>query len=361
MFFKGTTTRTQKEIAYEIDSLGGDLNAFTSKETTTYYVKVIDEYLQKGVELLSDIFVNSVLPEEEIEKEKRVILEEIKMSEDTPDEFIHDLFSETVWGGSGLGQNILGKPETVSSFTRDELIGYIKRHYKPDRIVISCSGRVDAEYLKQLLEEPLSRINEGASGVNFQRQRFNYTLRAVEKDLAEVHLCVGVEGIGQGSPYRYAMLLLNTIIGSGVSSRLFQKIREEKALAYSVFSFATSYHDSGTFGVYVGTSPEKVGEALECIKEQLLSFRDTVKDDELERAKKQLKGNLLLSLESSSGRMSNIARQEIYYGRYYSPQEIIQSIERVSIGEVRTLADRLFGHKRFAIVALGPIKKEIIG
>jgi predicted Zn-dependent peptidase len=359
MFFKGTTTRTQKEIAYEIDSLGGDLNAFTSKETTTYYVKVIDEYLEKGVDLLSDIFVNSVLPEEEIEKEKRVILEEIKMSEDTPDEFIHDLFSETVWGGDGLGQNILGRPETVSSFTRDVLVGYIKRHYRTDRIVISCSGKVDAEYLKELLEQRLSNIDGSSSGVDFQRQGFNYTVRAVEKDLAEVHLCIGVEGIEQASPDRYAMLLLNTILGSGVSSRLFQKIREEKALAYSVFSFATSYHDSGTFGVYVGTSPGKVEEALECIKDQLLRFRDTVENEELERAKKQLKGNLLLSLESSSGRMSNIARQEIYYGRYYSPQEIIQAIEGVSIAEIKALADRLFGHKRFAVVALGPLKKSI--
>jgi len=355
MFFKGTSKRCQKDIACEIDILGGDLNAFTSKETTTFYIKVLDEYLAKGLDLLTDIFMNSTFPKEEIEKEKKVIMEEIRLSEDTPDELIHDIFSEFVWGGQGLGQRILGSPDTVNNISREKLLKYIDKHYTYKKIIISCAGNVDIENMEVILKDTIGKINRSSANTNIERQKFNYGVNVVERDLAEVHLCIGVEGIAQNNPARYAMLLINTIMGASISSRLFQKLREEKALAYSVYSFVSSYQDSGIFGVYIGTSPTKVEQAIEYIKKELLNFSNTVKEEELLRAKRQLKGNLMLSLESSFARMSNIARQEIYYGKYYSPQEIINAIEKVTLKDIKNLSEYLFYKKQFATVAIGAI------
>ncbi len=360
MFFKGTKSRSQKQIAYEIDSLGGDLNAFTSKETTTFYVKVLDEYLPKAVDLLTDIFVNSTLPDDEIEKEKMVIMEEIKLSEDAPDELIHDLFSEVVWGKEGLGQRILGRIDTVGRFQRQDLLNYIKTYYRAGEIVVSCSGRVDDSPLLDRLQQTLGHIDANSVRKPQHKPLFRYETAVFERDLAEVHLCVGVEGIHQQSPYRYAMLLLNTVVGGGVSSRLFQKVREEQGLAYTVYSFASSYHDSGVFCIYLGTSPEKLQKALECIRQEVFHLTDNLTEDELQRAKQQLKGSLFLSLESSTGRMSNIARQEIYYGRYYSPKEIAEAIEAVTLNEIQELAEMLFSDKRLAVVALGPVDRDSI-
>ncbi len=358
MFFKGTEKRSQKEIAFEIDSLGGDLNAFTSKETTTFYIKVLDEYLDRGMELLSDIFLNSVFPEEEIEKEKGVILEEIRMSEDTPDDYVHDLFSEYIWGGRGLGQRILGSYETVRSFKRENLIEYIHKHYRTDNIVVSCAGNIDYKAVQDGLNETIGRLNRDSTALSFEKPTFHSGVRVVQRDHAEVHICMGVEGVPQNSPDRYAMLLLNTIMGMGVSSRLFQEIREERGLAYSVYSFASSYIDTGVFGVYVGTSPEKYREVIELVKKQFDTFRDTVTEEELTRAKRQLRGNIILALESTSGRMSNIARQEIYYGRYYSPSEIIKTIDSVSLSDIKALSERLFTDRPTALTMLGPVKED---
>jgi predicted Zn-dependent peptidase len=362
MFFKGTGKRTQKEIAYEIDSLGGDLNAFTSKETTTFYIKVLDEHLEKGIELLMDIFLNSLFPEEEIRREKDVVMEELRMAEDTPDEYGHDLFSEHVWGPGGLGLRILGSRETVRSFTRDDLFQHINSYYGADNIVISCAGNIELEKITGIIGDyagaipiPENNLSSVAGG-----QEFRDGVRVVTRDHSEVHLCMGVEGIPQGSPDRYTMLLLNTIIGSGVSSRLFQEIREMRGLAYSVYSFVSSYIDSGLFGVYVGTGRNNYQMVIDLVRKELAGFKDTVTGDELARAKEQLKGNLILALESTSGRMNSIARQEIYYGRYYSPAEIIEEIERVQIHQLRALADRLFSGERLALTVLGPVKEAVL-
>ncbi len=357
MFFKGTTKRSQKDIACEVDSLGADLNAFTSKETTTFYVKTLDEYLYNAAELLADIFLNSLFPVEEIEKEKGVVLEEIRMSEDTPDDHVHDLFNELVWNDSGLGHRILGDPQSIVTFNREMLLEYIKRHYTRENIVISCAGNIDYERVEDILNPCIGEISLSGKEKNSKKPFFNPVKKAVTRDCAEVHICMGVEGVSQTSPHRYALLLLNTIMGMGVSSRLFQEIREEKGLAYTVYSFASSYFDTGLFGVYVGTSPEKYREVIEIVERQFRTFRDTVTSEEIERAKKQLRGNIILALESTSGRMTNIARQEIYYGRYYSPDEIIQIIDSVDIDEIRDLSDMLFRDNDIAITLLGPVKE----
>lgn len=361
MFFKGTSSRSQKDIAFEIDSLGGDLNAFTSKETTTFYIKVLDEYMERAFDLLSDIFLNSTFPEDEMEREKMIVLEEIRMVEDTPDDYIHDLFSEFTWRGNSLGQKILGTDETVRSFRKETLLSYIDRHYHAGKIVVSAAGNFDRERLEGALNETLGQIEEKAQGNSLVKPLFHPGVRIHEKDHAEVHLLLGTEGIEQSSELRYCILLLNSIIGSGVSSRLFQKIREQRGLAYNVYSFVSSYFDTGLFGVYVGTSPQRYQEVIDVLVDELLGLKESLKEDELSKAKLQLRGNLLLALESTTGRMNNIAKQEIYYGRHYSAEEILQAIDRVSLKEVVELSERLFGSKdRFALTLLGPVKEAAL-
>ncbi|NOZ25276.1 MAG: insulinase family protein [Nitrospirae bacterium] len=360
MFFKGTENRSQKEIAVEIDSLGGDLNAYTSKETTTFYIKLLDDYLDKGIELLMDIFLNSKLPEDEIEKEKGIVIEEIKMVEDTPDDYIHDLFSEYAWNREGLGLGILGTRKTVRSFTRKDLLEHIRKYYTVDNIVISCAGNIEHENVLGMLNGYMGSASNTSSASSLSRPTFRHGTKVVTKDCAEVHLCIGTEGIAQGSPERYAMLLMNTVVGAGVSSRLFQEIREQRGLAYSVYSYISSYHDSGLFSVYAGTGRKRYQQVIDLVRDELVGLRDTLSEDELTRAKKQLKGNLVLALESTSGRMNNLARQEIYYGKHITPSEIIKAIDGVRFSEVRDLADRLFTDRRFALTVLGPVKNASV-
>ena len=356
MFFKGTSNRSQRDIAFEIDSLGGDLNAFTSKETTTFYIKVLDEYVDRAHELITDIFLNSTFSEDELEREKLIVLEEIRMVEDTPDDYVHDLFSEQIWADDPLGKKILGTENTVKGFKREDLLGYIKQHYHAGNIVVSSAGNIDNDYLKTLFEESLGVLAQNDNARELKKPRFHQGIRIVEKDHAEVHICMGVEGIEQSSEKRYAMLLVNSIVGSGVSSRLFQKIREERGLAYNVYSFVSSYLDTGVFGVYVGTSPQSYQEVIDLVVDELLNLSDTLDESELHKAKRQLRGNLLLAMESTSGRMNNIARQEIYYGRYYSAEEILTAIDNVSLEDVKTLSRQLFGDKeKFALTILGPV------
>ena len=357
MFFKGTKSRSQRDIAFEIDSLGGDLNAFTSKETTTFYIKVLDEYLERALELITDIFMNSVFPEDEMEREKLIVLEEIKMVEDTPDDHIHDLFSEFIWQGDALGRKILGTHQTVMSLERNDLLSYIEEFYHAGNLVISSAGNISHETMEAMLNETLGKIESRQSTTEIGKPSFKSGINVYRKDHAEVHLCLGSEGIEQASEQRYCILLLNSIVGSGVSSRLFQKIREQRGLAYNVYSFVSSYYDTGVFGVYVGTSPERYQEVIDLIVEELTGLSRTLKEDELNRAKRQLRGNLLLAMESTTGRMNNIARQEIYYGRYYCAEEILEAIDRVTLDEARQLAERLFSEKdRFALTVLGPVK-----
>jgi len=356
MFFKGTRKRTTKDIAIDIDSMGGDMNAFTSRENTAFYIKILDEYLESGIELLSDIFVNSVFPEDELEKEKKIIKEEIKMVEDTPDDYIHDLFNQTIWGLNGLGQSILGRRETVASFTRNDILSHIRKYYGTKDIVISCAGHFDPEGLMTLLARRFGRLRQGSQPKEGAPPEFQRNVRIVAKDMAEAHICIGVPGIRHTDDDRYAFYILNTVLGAGVSSRLFQEIREKRGLAYSVYSFTSSYKDTGLWGVYAGVSRKKIREAADLIIHEMLHLRETLTDSELERAKQHLKGNLILGLESTTSRMNNIARQEINFGKYMSPDEIIRSVDKVDPGEVKDLCDRLVKKHLFAATAYGPIR-----
>ncbi|MBF0563863.1 MAG: insulinase family protein [Nitrospirae bacterium] len=359
MFFKGTKNRSQKAIAIEIDSLGGDLNAFTSRESTTFYVKLLSDYVEKGVDVLADIFFNSLFKEEDIEKEQEIITEEIMMVEDTPDDYIHDLFYQDIWGLEGLGMPVLGTKETVLSFGREDLLTHIASYYCHDDVVISCAGNIDFDgYLRMFNDKFGAAKSLCPKSKNMSLSTFGTALKVYEKDHSEVHMCIGVKGVKQDSELRYPFLVLNTIFGSGVSSRLFQEVRETRGLVYTIYSFLSSYHDTGVFAVYAGAGRKKYVEVIETVIKEMASLKETITDKEIERAKNQIKGNMLMSLESSSGRMHNIARQEIYYGRYYPPEEIISGIEKVLKSDVAGIIDTFLSTGGKAVTVLGPAKAE---
>ncbi len=360
MLFKGTVNRSAHDIAVEMDSLGGEMNAFTSKEGTTFYIKVLDEYLSTGIDLLSEIFLHSTYPEQEIEREKGVIIEEIRMTCDTPDDYIHDIFSHEAWGGQSVGRPVLGSEDTVSSITRDNILGYVDSRYGTNNTLISCAGNFDEADLKDRLNKAFSGFTSKAQDDVFERPIFVPAKKVITKDLSEAHICIGFEGIAQSSEDRYAALLLSTILGGGMSSRLFQEIREKRGLAYSVYSFLSSYMDTGMWGIYAGTAPEKAAEVIDLSLKELNSLPDDISSDELSRARTQLMSNVMFGLESTSRRMQNIASQEIYYGEYFSPEEVIAKINNITINDLRQLCHRLIDNKQPAIVALGQVDDSIL-
>jgi predicted Zn-dependent peptidase len=362
MFFKGTVKRTAKDIAVEIDSLGGEINAFTSKESTTFYVKILDEYIEKGIELLADIFLHSTFPEEDIEKEKGIVKEEIKLIEDTPDDYIHDLFNQTIWGNKSLGQPVLGRRETVKSFTREDLISHIRKYYGTKDVVISCAGNFEHDTIISILSRSLGSLRRGSEPAKGPLPHFESKVDVFHKELSEAHICLGIEGIPQTSEDRYSLYVLNTIFGAGVSSRLFQEIREKRGLAYSIYSFVSSYYDTGIWGVYAGVSRKRVGEVAGLILKEMNDLKSTLTEVELQRSKNQLKGNIILGLESTSSRMTNIARQEIYHRRYYSPKEIMKEVDSITLGHIQNLAEKLIKQEKFSLTVYGPVyEKDLKG
>ncbi|MBI3592632.1 MAG: insulinase family protein [Nitrospirae bacterium] len=358
MFFKGTKKRSATDISIDIDSLGGDLNAFTSRENTAFYVKVLDDYIDKGIELLSDIFLHSTFSEDEIEKEKGVIKEEIKMVEDTPDDYIHDLFSKTVWGDTGLGQPVLGKRETIKTFTREDLISHVRKYYGTSDTVVACAGNFEPDSVVSLLNHHLGSLRRGSEPELFSPPCFKSEIAIYPKTLSETHICLGVEGLPFASEDRYTIGILNTILGSSVSSRLFQEIREKKGYAYSIYSFSSSYLDTGFWAVYAGTGRKKTIPVTELIIKEMKGLHTTITDVELRRAKDQLKGNIILGLESTSSRMQSIARQEIYFKRYFTQNEIMKNIESVTLNQVKDLTCQLVNNGKMSLTVLGPVKEE---
>lgn len=360
MFFKGTESRDVKTIAMEIDSIGGELNAFTSPEATTFYVKVIDEYLEKGLELLTDIFLNSTFPEPDILKEKQIITEEIKMIEDTPSDYVHELFNRNIWGEKGLGLPVIGSIETITRFIRRDILNHIDNYYRPDNIIIACSGNLNEDKMVERLNKTVGKMKHGEIPDTLFPQWFRGGLNIVTKELSESHICLGIEGIPFKSEQRYGMHLLNTILGSGYSSRLFQKVREERGLVYSIYSYHQSFFDTGLWAVHAGTNEGNLREVIDIVFSEVKGLADSITEDELQRAKGQLKGNLILALESTSSKMTNLARQEIYLGRYLSPQEIIKAVEEVTLDEVRELSKMLVDNTPIALTIYGPVKAKDI-
>jgi predicted Zn-dependent peptidase len=359
MVFKGTRRRSAETISREIDALGGELNAFTSREGTTFYSTVLDEYVKEGIDLLADIFHHSRFDARELTKEKRVVLEEIRMVEDDPEEHLHDLHTEYVFGEHPLGRPILGKVATIQGLQRKKVLSYRSRFYRPSQIVIAVAGNFShGPVFDQIARAFGGEIGEKHSPPARIPPRIGGGVHVRPKSLEQAHLCIGLKGVSQSDKDRYAAYLLNAILGGGVSSRLFQEVREKRALAYAIHSSLVCFVDSGLFTVYAGTRPEAAPKVLAVVLSELRRLKKTpVGRAELERAKSQLKGNLMLGLETSSSRMGKAAKDELYFGRDISCEEIIADIDRVSIEQLWRLSGDLLDDRYLTITALGPVKK----
>jgi len=361
MFFKGTGRRSAHDIALEIDSIGGELNAFTTRETTTFYVKVLDEHLSKGIDIISDIFLHSSFPKKEIEKEKQVVLEEIKMVEDDPEDYIHDLHSLMVWDGNPLARPILGKVETVLGMKRETILRYIDIHYRPDNVVISVAGNFEFPLLFKQLNKNLGRFSRDGSATERISPILKGGIWTKRKETEQVHFCLGTLGLPQGDKNRYALYALNAILGSSMSSRLFQEVREKRGLVYTIYSYISSFSDVGLLNIYAGTSREALSVVLELVMREIRRIKGKgISRKELIRVKNQMKGNLMLGLESTSNRMSRLARDEIYLGRYYSPKEIIGEIEKITPSQIQMLSNDLFKTEYLSLAVLGPVGRAAI-
>ena len=356
LLFKGTERRSAAQIAEEMDAVGGVLNAFTGKEYTCYYARVLAEHAPLAMDLLADLFLHSRLDADEIDRERSVVLQEISQSEDTPDDHIHDLFNEHYWPGHPLGRPVCGTSATVEALDRGQFVDFQSQRYRPDRLIIAAAGAIDHEAVETWAARDFSSLSGSASLVDGGPPAHRPGVTVTEKPLEQVHLCLGVPGVAQGAEERYAAYLLNTILGGGMSSRLFQEIRERRGHAYAVYSFLSSYRDAGYLGIYVGTSAQWVDEVVTVIARELDGLaRDGVRPDELARAKTQLKGNLLLGLETSDSRMSRVAKNEIYHQRDISIAELASGIDRVTHDDLVALASRFARPEERALALLGDL------
>jgi len=358
MMCKGTRRRTAQRIAEEADALGAQLNAFTDREHTCYYVRVLSEHLPKVTDLLADMLTGSLFEEEALERERQVILEEIKMYEDSPDDLVQDLFLETVWAHDPLGRPVIGFRHTVESLRRPDFVEFVSREYRSPRLLVAAAGDVDHDQVVEQAAELLGPLSAEAPprGASTPSVSLDSTYRT--KDTEQVHLCFGYPGLPQGDPDRYVLSVLDHVAGGGMSSRLFQEVREKRGLVYSIGTFTVLYRDAGAFAVYAGTSPERAREVLEVSLRELDRLRqEPVPEEELSRARESLKASLMLSLESTASRMFFLSRAELYFGRRISPDEVLQELEAVTSDRVQALAQRLL-RDRPALAAVGPADAE---
>jgi predicted Zn-dependent peptidase len=355
--FKGTSKRTSREIAVESDAIGGHVDAFTSREVASYYVKVLDQHLPRAFDLLADLITSPNFADEELDRERNVVLEEIKMVEDTPDDLVHEVFVANFWPDHPLGRSILGTAETLSTFDHNRVVEFFNNVYTPRNLVVAGAGNMHhaafvdmvSGYLNDLTDRPAKRIVSAPSSA---APRI-----LLSKELEQAHLILGARCPSMTSEDRYSVHVLNVILGGGMSSRLFQTIREDHGLAYAVYSGVNTYTDAGYLSMYAATSPEQISEVIRLSVEEFGKFRDeAVSEAELQRAKDQLKVSIMLSLESTSARMSNIARQEIFFGRQFTLDEILERIDRVTAQDVQRMAREIFGGKELAVTAIGQLE-----
>jgi len=358
LFFKGTEKRSAKDIAESLDSVGGQLNAFTTKEYTCYYAKVLDEHLDLAIDVLADMFYNSKFSEKDISKEREVIIEEIKMYEDTPDELIHDIFSQTIWEGHPLGRPVLGTEETISTFTREDFLNFIQTHYVPSNIVIAVAGSFEHDRLIESLEGLFGKSGRGPVEKFPYPPHSHSQVQNYYRDIGQVQICLGAPGLPQDHPQIYPLYILNSVLGGGLSSRLVQEVREERGLAYSVYSYHSSFSDAGLFTFYAGTRPDNYEQVIKLIFQEAFKIsQNGIEKQELSKAKEQLKGSLYLGLESVGSRMTRIGRSLLSLNRLITPEEVAQNIDNVTLGEVRDLAANIFAPEKFTITTIGPIKE----
>ncbi|MBU0993845.1 MAG: insulinase family protein [Proteobacteria bacterium] len=357
MLFKGTKKRSAYQLAKEFDAIGGQTNAFTSMENTCFHARVMDTHLSTMADILSDIFLNSEFSEQEVENERPVILSEIGMIEDNPEEYIHTLLEQNLWGKHPLGRSILGSRETVKQFKADAIKQFFHHFYQPDRIIISAAGNVEHNRLLDLIGPSFETIKPGKKLPVRIPPSPQSTVAITQRDIEQVHMCIGTEGISITDKRRFAISLMNTILGGNMSSRLFQEIREKRGLAYSVYSFTSAGVDTGMFGIYVGTSPEMVNTSLDLILSEIRNLKNEyVSQTELQDAKEYTKGNIMLSSESTDNQMVRLTQNEIHFGHYIPLSEIIEKINATTIDDIKNLCTDLFDHIQPAAVFLGPVE-----
>jgi predicted Zn-dependent peptidase len=363
MFFKGTTTRSATDISREIDALGGEMNAFTTRETTTFYVKVLDQHLPQALDLLSDLFHRSRFGPKEIEKEKQVVLEEIRMVQDDPEDLVHELHTGLVMGRHPLSRPILGQEATIARLRRRDLLDYIETYYRPQEMVLAVAGNFDRRRLEQTMARTFGKHRPPVSTEPRKRWPPDICGGVVtkRKPLEQVHLCVGLKGIAGGHKDRYAAYALNSVLGGSVSSRLFQEIREKRGLAYSIYSFLSGYSDGGTITVYAGTRAKEVERVLDLVRREIRRMAaHGLEREELKRTKDQMKGSLMLSLESSHSRMNKLAKDELIAGVHTSLEQMLSEIDAITEQQVSRVAQELFAPGTTAITGLGPLSTRQI-
>ena len=355
MVFKGTKHRTAEEIARQVDSIGGNMDAFTAKECICFNVKVLDEHVPTALDILSDLVLNPVFDASDIARERGVIMEEIKMDEDNPDYLVHEIFTQNFWKDHPLGKPILGTKETVKRFERDSVLDAYAHRFSPGNIIVSAAGHLDHDQFVELVKGHFEYMKPVSNGFHSSAPKtFSRIILRNKKALEQVQLCIGVPAHPIAHQKRHAGYILNTVLGGGMSSRLFQNIRERQGLAYSIYSDLNPYRDTGCLAVYAGTSLASAAKVVQSVVQEFRKLKsDSVPEEELRRAKAQLKGSLMLSLESSTSRMSNLARQEMYFDRFYDLDELIERIEAVTAQDLANLANEFFKPESVAVTALG--------
>ena len=355
MVFKGTKHRSAEDIARQVDSIGGNMDAFTAKECICFNVKVLDEHLPIALDVLSDLVLNPVFATQDISRERGVILEEIKMDEDSPDYLVHEIFTQNFWKDHPLGKPILGTKDTVKKFERDPVLNFYGQRFGPGNLIISAAGNLNHDQFVVLVNKHFQHMKPVKNGSHSPQPKIvpRIILRN-KKALEQVQICVGVPSHPIAHKKRHASYILNTLLGGGMSSRLFQNIRERQGLAYAIYSDLNPYRDTGCLSVYAGTSRESALKVVQCVVSEFRNLKaDRVPDEELRRSKDQLKGSLMLSLESSTARMSNLARQEMYFDRFFSMDELLEKIEAVTADELQELASEFFYTESIAVTVLG--------
>ena len=355
MVFKGTKHRTAEDIARQVDSIGGNMDAFTAKECISFNMKVLDDHLPIAMEVLSDLVLNPIFDATDIGRERGVILEEIKMDEDSPDYLVHEIFTQNFWKDHPLGKPILGTKMTVKKFERDPMLDFYAQRFAPGNVIISAAGNLKHEQFVELVAKHFQHMKPVKNGFHSaQPEIVPRIIMRNKKSLEQVQICVGVPSHPIAHERRHASYILNTLLGGGMSSRLFQNIRERQGLAYAIYSDLSPYRDTGCLSVYAGTSRESAAKVVQCIVSEFRNLKsESVPAEELRRSKDQLKGSLMLSLESSTARMSNLARQEMYFDHFYSMDELLEKIESVTAEELQALANEFFHTDSVAVTVLG--------
>ena len=356
MAFKGTERRSARDIAEEIEAVGGHLNAYTSRETTAYYAKVMKEDVPLALDLLADILQHSTFDQEELERERAVVIQEIAQVNDTPDDLVFDRFQETAYPDQPIGRTILGPPERVGSYSREALAAYMGAHYRAARMVLVGSGRVDHDSLVAAAETAFTALPEGPVPAHAAAVYGGGDCR-IARDLEQAHVLIGFDGLAYDDDDFYALQVMSTLLGGGMSSRLFQEIRERRGLAYSVFTFASSYADGGIFGVYAGAGEDELAELIPVMADELVNACATVGDEEVARARAQLKAGLLMSLESTQARAERLGRHILLFGRPLTIDELIERVDAVDREAVQRTACRILQGGHPTVAALGPIAR----